>query len=110
MTRSFNLLTGRIKSILSKIFLVLHGLRVDSFKKIIYRHQQSGVPVIPICIFLRMRDIAHADSEEIFKDAVTSLKQSEYWKENEHLRVWFEKQWLSASDVSCPLCLRCYPR
>jgi hypothetical protein len=48
-----------------------------------------------------MRDIAHADSEESFQDAVTSLKDSEYWQENEHLRVWFENQWLSASKVSC---------
>jgi hypothetical protein len=47
-----------------------------------------------------MRDIAHADCEESFQTAVTSLTESEDWNAHEHFRVWFEKQWLSAAKVS----------
>ncbi|XP_060562041.1 uncharacterized protein LOC132721701 isoform X4 [Ruditapes philippinarum] len=48
-------------------------------------------------VLQKFRDIANADSEESFKIAVTSLKETHYWKDNEHMRVWFERQWLSVS-------------
>jgi hypothetical protein len=52
-----------------------------------------------LILLIRFRDIANADSEESFKIAVTSLKETHYWKDNEHMRVWFERQWLSVSKV-----------
>ncbi|WAR27616.1 hypothetical protein MAR_013320 [Mya arenaria] len=35
--------------------------------------------------------------EITFPDAVESLKESQHWQKNQRLRIWFEKQWLSAS-------------
>ncbi|WAR12531.1 hypothetical protein MAR_026711 [Mya arenaria] len=35
--------------------------------------------------------------ETSLPDAVESLKESQHWQKNQRLRIWFEKQWLSAS-------------
>ncbi|XP_062585887.1 uncharacterized protein LOC134247563, partial [Saccostrea cucullata] len=44
-----------------------------------------------------MRGIANANSATEYKEAVDSLKESIHWLNNQQLRKWFDKQWLSVS-------------
>jgi len=46
-----------------------------------------------------LRDVARSATEDVFNTNLKSLKASELWMSNPHLRNWFEKTWLPEAKV-----------
>lgn len=46
-----------------------------------------------------LRDVAKSETEDLFEENVSSLKESELWLDNPKLRNWFEKTWLVEAKV-----------
>ena len=63
------------------------------------RTTAHGVSQERDAVLSQLRRIAHASSEEVYKDAVTGLQDSSVWKDNQHFQHWFQKTWLSQSKV-----------
>lgn len=52
--------------------------------------------------------IANSETEEIYQERGHTFRESSVWKENNHVREWFENHWLKEHKVSgnweiCPL-------
>ena len=50
-------------------------------------------------VLLLLRPLAQALSDDDFNEALNLLQSSLLWKDNEKLRKWFEKTWLTCYKV-----------
>ena len=60
----------------------------------------NGVSPIKDAVLAKFRLIANSETEKIYQERVRSLKESNFWKENQNLQVWFENHWLKEHKVS----------
>ena len=60
----------------------------------------NGVSIQKEEVLAKLRQVASSETEEIFKQRVNALKESNLWKGNSHLRNWFETTWLKEHKVS----------
>ena len=60
----------------------------------------NGVSPIKDEVLAKFRLIANSETENIYQERVCSLKESNFWKENQNLQVWFENHWLKEHKVS----------
>ena len=51
-------------------------------------------------VLAKLRLVASSETEEIYKQRVNALKESNLWKGNSHLSNWFETKWLKEHKVS----------
>lgn len=63
----------------------------------------NGVSAIKEEVLAKLRLIANSETEEIYQERVLTLKESSVWKENKHLREWFESTWLKEHKVSASI-------
>lgn len=55
-------------------------------------------------VLAKLRLVANSETEEIYQERVRTLKEFSVWKENNHLRGWFENHWLKDHKVSGKIC------
>ena len=60
----------------------------------------NGVSIQKEEVLAKRRQVASSETEEIFKQRVNALKESNLWKGNNHLSNWFETTWLKEHKVS----------
>ena len=60
----------------------------------------NGVSIQKEEVLAKLRQVACSETEEIYKQRVNALKESNLWKGNSHLSSWFETTWLKEHKVS----------
>ena len=60
----------------------------------------NGVSIQKEEVLAKFPQVACSETEEIYKQRVNALKESNLWKGNSHLSSWFETTWLKENKVS----------
>jgi hypothetical protein len=50
-------------------------------------------------IVARMRQLAHATTKDIYKNALEKLKETHEWKTNKNFRRWLKNMWLHHKKI-----------